>query len=202
MSIWFLVSLLGGLLLTPVHFWSVEHSRLETRFELEKGKSIGKILGYISGWGYFIFLFGIWLSPQETYTLPITDAFVVFSMGWVSVSLVNLLLGIIFLLPGFWLGVKGVLDLGLTVSETHRASQVITRGIYAKVRHPQYLGALLSHIGISLMIAGFFSLLVTPILIVRDYVVCRKEEIELEREFGSDYTVYKSEVPMLIPYRR
>ena len=202
MSVWFLVSLLGGLLLTPVHFWSVEHSRLEVRFGLEKGKSIGKILGYISGWGYFIFLFGIWVSPQETYTLPITDTIIVFSMGWVTVTLVNLLLGIIFLLPGFWFGVKGVLDLGLTVSETHRANQVITKGIYAKVRHPQYLGALLAHVGISLMIAGFYSLLVTPILVVRDYIVCRKEETELEREFGSDYTEYKSEVPMLIPYRR
>ncbi|MCK5151799.1 MAG: isoprenylcysteine carboxylmethyltransferase family protein [Candidatus Thorarchaeota archaeon] len=202
MSVWFLFSLLGALLLTPLHFWSVEHSRLEARFGLEKGKSVGKILGYVSGWGYFIFLFGIWFSPQETYTLPIMDTIVVFSIGWVSISLVNLLLGIIFLLPGFWLGVKGVMDLGITVSETHRADQIISGGLYAKVRHPQYLGALLAHIGISLMIAGFYSLLVTPILIVRDYVVCRKEEIELEREFGIDYIEYKSKVPMLFPYRR
>ncbi len=202
MSVWFLFSLLGALLLTPLHFWSVEHSRLEVRFGEEKGKSVGKILGYVSGWGYFIFLFGIWFSPQETYTLPIMDTIVVFSIGWVSISLVNLLLGIIFLLPGFWLGVKGVMDLGITVSETHRADQIITGGLYAKVRHPQYLGALLAHIGISLMIAGFYSLLVTPILIVRDYIVCRKEETELEHEFGSDYTEYKSGVPMLIPYRR
>jgi len=202
MSIWFLVSVAGALLLTPVHFLSVEHERLDARFGQAKGKRIGSVLGIISGWGYFLFLFGLWLSPQTNYMLPISGDFLLFSLEWLMISFASLLIGLVFLIPGIWFGVKGVMDLGLEVSETHRAEQILTQGVYGRVRHPQYLGALLSHIGISLMLSVFYSLLITPVIIVRDYIVCLKEEKELVREFGDDYIGYKSEVPMLIPYRR
>ncbi|MDF1539837.1 MAG: isoprenylcysteine carboxylmethyltransferase family protein [Candidatus Thorarchaeota archaeon] len=202
MSTWFLLSLAGALLLTPLHFLSVEHERLDGRFGKEKGERIGGVLGIISGWGYFLFLFGIWLSPQMNYVLPISSDFLMFSLEWISISLSSFLIGLVFLIPGIWFGIKGVTDLGLKVSETHRADQIITQGVYGRVRHPQYLGAILSHIGISLMLSIFYALLITPILVIRDYIVCLKEEKELEQEFGEDYIDYKSKIPMLIPYRR
>ncbi len=201
MSTWFLLSVAGALLLTPIHFLSVEHERLDSRFGKEKGKRIGGILGIISGWGYFLFLFGIWLSPQMNYVLPVSGDLLLFSLEWISISLASLLIGLVFLIPGIWFGIKGVMDLGLEVSETHRAEQIITRGTYGRVRHPQYLGAFLSHIGISLMLSVFYAILITPILGIRDYIVCRKEEKELELEFGEDYIDYKSKVPRLLPYR-
>jgi protein-S-isoprenylcysteine O-methyltransferase Ste14 len=67
------------------------------------------------------------------------------------------------------------------------------------VRHPQYLGGLLAHLGISILLSAFYSLLLTPIMIALVYLISRKEEKEILREFGKEYEDYRDEVPMLIP---
>ncbi|MBE0527200.1 MAG: hypothetical protein IH631_09675, partial [Candidatus Thorarchaeota archaeon] len=64
-----MISLLGTIAVIPIHFLSVEHSRLEERYGAEKGKRIGSILGMISGWGIFIFLIGLWISPQPQFLI-------------------------------------------------------------------------------------------------------------------------------------
>jgi protein-S-isoprenylcysteine O-methyltransferase Ste14 len=92
-----------------------------------------------------------------------------------------------------------VTEIGLKVAETHRAERVISAGVYSRVRHPQYLGAILSHIGVSFLLSAYFSLLVTPLVIVINWILCWKEEKELVREFGEDYLKYQEIVPMLVP---
>ncbi|MFX0174208.1 MAG: hypothetical protein ACFE9L_20195 [Candidatus Hodarchaeota archaeon] len=59
MSLLFWKSLLGELIIFPIYFLSLEHTKLQKKYGIEKGKIIGDILGMISGWGYFLFLFGI-----------------------------------------------------------------------------------------------------------------------------------------------
>jgi len=146
MIIWFLVSVLGLLAVVPVHFLSVEHSRLEQRFGSKKGEKIGAILGMISGWGFFIFLIGIWIVPQPRFLLPLIQE-IIFTIPLLSflvlqIPLVHLLLGILFIIPGALLGIKGVTEIGLKESETHRSERVITTGLYSRMRHPQYTGAI------------------------------------------------------------
>ncbi len=199
MALLFILSLIGAIALLPVHFLSVEHTKLDARYGKEKGKRVGGYLGVISGWGYFLFLFGIWLSPQDQFMLPIFDDVGIMVMDMFSISGIDLLFGLVFIIPGAWLGIKGVRDLGLEASETHRADTIVTEGIYSKVRHPQYLGAMLSHIGISLLLSQLYALLVTPIIILRDFIACRKEERELIREYGERYQRYRKQVPMLLP---
>ena len=199
MALLFIVSLIGVIVLLPVHFLSVEHTRLDARYGKEKGKKIGSALGIISGWGYFLFLFGVWLSPQEQFSLLILDQPNFVLLDLFTISIADILLGLLFIIPGMWFGIKGVTDLGLTVSETHRAERVITKGVYSTVRHPQYLGAMLSHIGISFLLSQLYALIVTPVIILRDFIACRKEERELVREFGREYEDYRRKVPMLLP---
>lgn len=117
----------------------------------------------------------------------------------IETSLVSIILGFLFLLPGAWLGLRGVIDLGLYVSETHRPEKLVTTGIYQKIRHPQYLGAILSHIGISIMLSSLYSILVTPALMIRDFLICKKEDSELAKEFGTEYEDYQDKVPMFLP---
>ncbi len=200
--VWFLISLVGILLLLPLHFLSVEHTRLDARYGMKKGKKIGSALGMVSGWGYFIFLFGIWLSPQPQFALPFIDIPILIVENTFVFSTADIIFGGMFIALGVWLGIGGVRDLGLQASETHRAEKVVIGGLYSKVRHPQYLGAILSHVGMSLLLSQLYSLLVTPIIIARDYVVCKKEEKELVREFGSEYIAYFENVPMFIPRRQ
>ncbi|MHA1851635.1 MAG: methyltransferase family protein [Candidatus Thorarchaeota archaeon] len=203
MSFWFIISVVGTIAVVPLHFLSVEHSRLDEQYGAERGKRIGSILGMISGWGIFLFLIGLWISPQPKFFLPILQdiIFVIPLIGLLAlqIPIVHLILGIATIIPGAWLGIKGVTEIGFKESETHRPERVITTGLYSRIRHPQYTGAILSHIGITVLLSSFYSLLVTPLVIFINYILCWKEEKELVREFGEDYVRYQKSVPMFIP---
>ena len=206
MSFWFLVSLVGIFAVVPLHFISVEHSKLDGKYGTEKGKRVSSILGMISGWGFFIFLIGLWISPQPQFFLPILQHIIFtipfFDIHLIEIPYVQFIVAFAFLIPGAWLGIKGVTEIGLKESETHRPEKIITTGLYSRMRHPQYTGATLSHIGISYLFAAYYSILVTPLVILVNYILCLKEEKELVREFGEDYENYKESVPMFIPRRK
>jgi len=187
---------MGLILVIPIHFLSVEHSRLDSKYGQEKGLKIGAAFGMISGWGFFLFLIGLWVSPQERFAIQISE---IIFMG---VPLFHIILAIVFLLPGAWLGITGVIEVGLKVAETHRAERVISTGVYSRVRHPQYLGSILAHVGASFLLSAYYSLLVTPLVILINYILCWKEERELVREFGEAYIEYQNRTPMLFPSRK
>ncbi|TRO49400.1 isoprenylcysteine carboxylmethyltransferase family protein [Candidatus Bathyarchaeota archaeon] len=200
MSIWFAISLVCLIINIVPYFLSLEHQKLERRYGLQKGKQIGELYAMISGWGFFIFLFGIWISPQERFLLPFMQKFSVqIPLLDLTIYLVNLLIFIPFFLIGAFFGIRGVMQTTLKVAEMHRTKKIITTGVYTIVRHPQYLGAILAHMGFSFLFSALYSLLITPIVIAIVYIISWKEEKELIREFGRKYENYKKNVPMLIP---
>jgi protein-S-isoprenylcysteine O-methyltransferase Ste14 len=200
MSLIFWISLLGELIILPIYFLSLEHTKLQKKYGLEKGNKIGDILGMISGWGYFLFLFGIWLSPQPRFIIPILKDFeILVPQIDFSIPLIHIAIFIPIIFVVLWFALYGVKEVGLKVAETHRAENVVTTGVYSLVRHPQYLGALLAHLAISILLSALYSFLLTPFMIVYLYLIAWKEEKELIKEFGKEYEDYKVRVPMLIP---
>ncbi len=206
MSFWFILSVIGIVVVVPIHFVSVNHIDLEEKFGKERGARIGAILGMISGWGIFLFLFGLWFSPQPQFIIPIMSEILliipIFGLMTLQIPVFHLILFVIITIPGAWLGIRGVTDIGLEASETHKSTQIINTGIYSHIRHPQYLGAMLSHIGITFLVSGFYSLIVTPLVVVINWLLCWKEEKELVREFGETYSQYRKQVPMFLPRLR
>lgn len=200
MSLWFWISVLAEIAILPVYFLSLEHKKLQLKYGVEKGTKIGDILGLISGWGFFAFLFGIWLSPQPRFTIPILEdqLFKVPILDFI-IPLIHLIIFVPIIIVVLWLALKGVKEVTLKVAETHRAEKVVTTGVYSIIRHPQYLGSLLAHLAISILLSAQYSLFITPFLIVYIYLISWKEEKELINEFGKDYEDYKAKVPMLIP---
>jgi protein-S-isoprenylcysteine O-methyltransferase Ste14 len=201
--VFFFFCLIGVSCMVLLHFLSVEHIRLQRRFGVGKGKRIGEILGLISGWGFFAFWMGLWFSPQPRFTIPFLPLSLlrIPNIG-VSAPLVNLLISLPLLSAGAWLGVEGVREVTLRVAETHTAERVVTTGVYSIVRHPQYLGGLLAHVGASFLLSAWFSLASTPLMVVLNYLISWKEEEELVREFGEEYEEYRGRVPMFIPQLR
>ena len=200
MFVWFIISLLGFIAITIPYFLSLEHLKLEEKFGKEKGKKMGEILGIVSGWGFFLFWFGIWLSPQDRFIIPFfQDLSIQIPISSLTIYFVNFLIFIPFFITGAWFGIKGVILTSLKVAETHRAERIITTGVYSTVRHPQYFGGILAHIGVSFLLSGLYSLLVAPLVIALIYTISWKEENELAKEFGQEYVDYKKKVPMLIP---
>ena len=203
MYIWFFISVSGLIATIPLHFLSVEHLKLQKRYGRKKGTKIGEIYGLISGWGFFLFWMGIWVSHQPRFTIPILQSLsVLVPVIDFSIPLLHLIICTPFLIPGAWLAIKGVKETTLKVAETHRTETIVTTGVYSVVRHPQYLGGLLAHAGISFLLSAGYSLLLTPLMVVLIYLISRKEEEELIREFGREYEDYTKNVPMLIPRLR
>jgi protein-S-isoprenylcysteine O-methyltransferase Ste14 len=199
-SMWVFLFTLGEILLLPIYFLSLEHTKLEKTYGREKGRKIGNALGMLSGWGFFGLWIGIWIAPQPRYTLPLLPTWALsVPFTHFSIPFLHLLLGLLFLLPGAWVGLKSVQELGLTAAETHRSEKIVQSGLYAHVRHPQYLGGLLAHLGITFLLSAWYSLLTTPLMVLLNYLYCWKEETELVREFGEAYETYQKQVPMLIP---
>lgn len=200
MSLWFWISVLAEIAILPLYFWSLEHKKLQQKFGIVKGTKIGDILGLISGWGFFLFLFGIWLSPQARFVIPILqDQSLLVPIINITIPLVHLLIFIPIIIVVLWFSLKGVSEITLKVAETHRAEKVITTGVYSIIRHPQNFGALLAHLGISIILSALYSLLLTPFMVLYIYFISVKEEKELIIEFGEEYEDYKAKVPMLIP---
>ena len=118
MSFWFGVSCIGFLVAIPLNFFSVEHKKLEKRYGLERGKKIGEVLGYISGWGLFGSWIGIWISPQ----LRLYNPFSLTPIVWfpfldLVITLEHLVISSPLILIGMYLGIRGVQDLGLKVAQ-------------------------------------------------------------------------------------
>ncbi len=200
---WFIICILGAIITIPLHFLSVEHLKLQERYGKERGTKIGEIYGLISGWGFFLFWMGIWISPQPRFTIQLFQILsVLVPVFGFSIPLFHLIIFILLVIPGAWLAITGVKEITLKAAETHRTERIVTTGVYSTVRHPQYLGGLLAHVGISCLFSAGYSLLSTPLMVVLIYLISRKEEKELIREFGKEYEEYKKEVPMLIPRLR
>jgi protein-S-isoprenylcysteine O-methyltransferase Ste14 len=197
---WFVFSILGMCFMVPLHFLSVEHLKFQKKYGVDKGNKITGILGLTSGWGFFIFWFGIWISPQPRFIIPLMPSpSISIPIINFSIPIFHLFISIPFILIGAWLGIVSVRETSLKVSETHRTEKIVSTKIYSLIRHPQYFGGLVAHIGISFLLSSLFSLVFTPVVILLNFLVAWKEEKELLKEFGDTYKNYKERVPMFVP---
>jgi len=186
--------------MVPLHFLSVEHLKFQKKYGENKGKKITGVLGLTSGWGFFIFWFGIWISPQPRLIIPLMQNpnFIIPIINF-SIPIFHLIISIPFILIGAWFGIGSVRETSLKVAETHRTERIVSTKIYSLIRHPQYFGGVLAHIGISFLLSSLFSLIFTPLVILLNILIAWKEEKELIKEFGEDYETYKENVPMFFP---
>ena len=200
MYILFFIFVIGVIAVIPLHFLSVEHTQLKEKYGAARERKIGEICSFLSGWGFFVFWAGLWFSPQPKFIVPIfSNLSVVMPFVNFSISIVDLLVFVPLFLLGAWLGIAGVKETTLKVAETHRAERIVTSGVYSSVRHPQYLGGLLAHVGISFLFSAWYSLLSTPLMVLLVFLISRKEENELVKEFGKEYKDYAKKVPMFLP---
>jgi len=197
---WFILSILGMCFMVPFHFLSVEHIKFQKKYGTDKGNKITGILGLTSGWGFFIFWFGIWISPQPRLIIPfMQNPSIIIPFINFSIPIFSLLISVPFILIGAWFGIVSVRETSLKVAETHRTEKIVSTKIYSLIRHPQYFGGILAHIGISFLLSSLFSLILTPLVILLNFLVAWKDEQELIKEFGIDYEKYKEKVPMFFP---
>ncbi|MCL2322939.1 MAG: isoprenylcysteine carboxylmethyltransferase family protein [Oscillospiraceae bacterium] len=113
-------------------------------------------------------------------------------------------LGIVFMLIGFFLRILANLQLGkyytksLVVTEDQK---VISTGLYHFIRHPGYLGSIITWIGAGLASQNDFILLVILIITIAAYWYrIIKEEDKLLMEMGDSYKIYMEKTKRIIPF--
>jgi protein-S-isoprenylcysteine O-methyltransferase Ste14 len=83
-------------------------------------------------------------------------------------------------------------QLGNAFSVAPEARQLVTRGLYSKIRHPIYVFGTLAFLFIVLALQGWFALVIWLVVILIQVRRARREEQLLAKMFGEEYTTYRS----------
>ncbi len=86
-------------------------------------------------------------------------------------------------------------------SELAGNRELIARGLYARVRHPRYLGMMAGVLGACFIVASPPLWSVGLLWLVLALVTIRAEERELRSRLGPAYAAYAERVPALLPFR-
>lgn len=110
--------------------------------------------------------------------------------------MIAMLLGYALLFIGIGLFIQGWREL----YRARQESRLVTDGLYALVRHPQYSGLFIALFGEGVVHwPTVFSITVLPVIVVAYVLLARREEKRVLEEFGDEYRVYRERVPMFFP---
>lgn len=115
------------------------------------------------------------------------------AVRWAGVAL-TLIGGALRLAPVFILGHRFS---GLVAIQPNHT--LVTGGLYRYVRHPSYLGLIVTSIGWALAFRSLVGVLLALCSIPPIVARIRSEEALLRSEFGSDYEAYRAKTFRLIP---
>ncbi len=90
----------------------------------------------------------------------------------------------------FWFAARW--QLGASFSVRPEAHELVTTGIYAKIRHPVYVFGGLAWLGALLALLGWGALVIGLIVAVVEFARARREERTLAAAFGPAYDAYRS----------
>jgi protein-S-isoprenylcysteine O-methyltransferase Ste14 len=93
-----------------------------------------------------------------------------------------------------------IIGLYYLLSHTSKENSILKRGLYAKVRHPQYLGIMIWTLGFSILGWRIINYLVWVVLCYSYMLLIENEESDLIKLYGSEYGEYFNRVPSILPY--
>ena len=144
----------------------------------------------------------LWLVIGISVLLAIAGQWIVLPQLLLPVAISHIL-AIIFLVSGLCIRWASIITLGrmfttnVAVQNNHK---LVSRGLYAYVRHPSYAGLLLEFIGLGFFFAHVVSLIVLLVPITVALIIrIKSEEAVLIKALGTSYVEYASKTKRLIP---
>ncbi len=149
----------------------------------------------------------------EMYGFPLTIYFIVRFFGidspnlnanlWSSLlgvgelgMMISMILGYALLFIGIGLFIQGWREL----FRARQKNRLVTKGLYRFVRHPQYTGLFIGLFGEGIVHwPTIFSVAIFPVIVLAYYLLSRREEKKVIEQFGDEYRVYQTHVPMFVP---
>jgi protein-S-isoprenylcysteine O-methyltransferase Ste14 len=112
--------------------------------------------------------------------------------GALMLAIVHLISNVL-VFVGFWIMWKGW-------RLVHKSKGgLVTGGLYAKVRHPQYSGLFLVMIGMLIQWPTIITAVMFPVLAYVYYRLSKREEKDMLVLFGDEYRRYMEKTPMFVP---
>ena len=105
------------------------------------------------------------------------------------------ILSTVFLIGGFWI----LASAWPALYRAQKARQLATQGVYARLRHPQYVGFVLIMFGFLLQWPTILTLAMFPVLVFMYVRLAISEEREAEKEFGPVWRDYAAVTPRFFP---
>lgn len=173
-----------------------------------RGRADWRAMGVFGAWLVALFteMYGIPLTIYALTALlgrkyPVLDPFthknghllVVLAGGSQAVYIVVMALTTV----AFWVA---IVILERAWRQVHGArGGLVTDGLYARMRHPQYTAMFLLIGSLLLQWPTFLTLLMAPVLVGAYVRLARREEAALLSQFGDDYLAYMKDVPAFLP---
>ncbi len=170
----------------------------------QEWRSMGVVTAFLAalfaemyGYPLTIYLLSGWLGDAYPVLQPFSHKYghlwvVVFggsTLAWAMVMGLSL----VFMLMGYMLLSKGW-------TQIHGArGGLVSDGIYAYARHPQYTGLFLVIIGFLVQWPTLLTALMAPIMLYAYVHLARVEERRAEAEFGEAYNEYVRKTPAFFP---
>lgn len=188
-------------------FFAIGFIKPKKKFEW---RSMGAFIGFIAalftemyGFPLTIYLLSTWMGKSY----PVFDPFS-HSSGHLALVFLGLahsraamtvlhLITSVTIFFGFYLMYEGWM-----LIYKSEGKRLVTEGVYAYIRHPQYDGIFLITIGFLIQWPSLTTLIMCPILIFAYHRLAMREERDIEGQFGDEFVKYKRKVPIFIPRLR
>ena len=99
--------------------------------------------------------------------------------------------GLVFGLIGLTGVIVACYTLGRSFSIAARATALVTRGLYSRIRNPIYVSGVFFIIGLALMMWNSYVLLLLVVIAPMQIIRARREARVLEEKFGDEYREYR-----------
>lgn len=101
------------------------------------------------------------------------------------------IIGIVLVASAFFLWIVARIQLGNSFTIGAHAKELVTIGLYSKLRHPVYYFSILAVTGIAIFSWNIYMTIPVILLIVIEIIRIKQEEQVLEKTFGKKYIHYK-----------
>jgi protein-S-isoprenylcysteine O-methyltransferase Ste14 len=109
--------------------------------------------------------------------------------GWMHILSTVLLIGGFWILSAAW----------RVLYRAQKTQQLATQGIYARMRHPQYMGFILIMFGFLVQWPTLLTLAMFPILVLMYVRLALTEERQAATQFGQAWRDYAAHTPRFLP---
>jgi len=110
--------------------------------------------------------------------------------------IIRLPIGLVLVAFGAWLALRGI---QIVFRDLRPEPTMITEGMFSKVRHPIYLGAMLIYLGVLCLTLSFLGAAVFLFVMIVYQWLAKHEEKLMLGIFGDKYRDYIRCVPMWVP---